>query len=544
METEQKTKYHPYKKWVPGIALGVALYFMYASTFLTDYLMNDEWAHLGSHVVNLYNLALQFIIFNSRPLFGIANAFVFEFVDFNPFKIQLIRFLNFLSLAGMALILWRFLAKRSRHSWFSFFVILFFFSQTSVLGLQGYSLVFFAEATPAIWLNFLAFFLFFFLFDARRIHPVLQAAAIFLLFAIAMLFIQTYAFVSMIPLSYLALTDWPRQKRRIVSFYIIAAAVLLIASGAFQIILRFSGAQGIATYPVAKQAFDALRATPLEVIRRAFSPLTYWNAFELWTYPFPFHGTPPLSLETRKTGATIVTRLWVVLIAAAIIVETKERPHGERREIIFKWLSVAVAMGFGMIFILIDSPTEIIDHRPHMMLPMTGVIIFSGAYSLQVLATKYKVFHHRLLQGAAAFLILYIAFGAQADLERGIVSTRHAQLDFIRTTLASRPPDAFEKVIVVLPPNTQGCVSEPCNPWFGQIVHSHWHLRRTGIYHYAFVSEGIMPGEKELVFSDHPLDAVPENAVVIDWNQFVQSREKLRNFLRWLRKETFNPHIP
>ena len=536
MKNTDEVENYSENRWIPASALFVALYFMYASTFLTDYVMNDEWAHLGSHIKNLYLLILRFTIFNNRPLFGIANALVFEFVGFNLFRIQFIRFLNFLSLAGIALLLWYFLARRSRRPWFSFFVILFLFSQRSILGLQGYSLVFFAEATPAIWLNFLAFFLYFFFFERHQISSMWQMLIIFLLFLMAMLFNQTYAFLAMIPLSYLSLTEWSHYKHRIFSFFGMAIAALIFASIIFRLSVWFNPEPKFNTYPLAQQAFAALSSHPLDVLRRALNPITYWNAFELWTYPFPFHNTLPLLIKTRKTGAKIMMLLWGVLIADTIILELKEQPPAKRGETLRKWLVVAIAMGFGMMFVLLDSPTKIIDHRPHMLLPLTGVIILTGAYAVQTLSARYKIFSNFLLNALGALLVLYIAFGAQSDLERGIVATRHAQLEFIRTMLTSRPPETFDKIIIVLPQETQICLSEPCDPWFGQIVQSRWHLQRHGIYHYIFVSEGIMPGSKEIIFIDQPLTDVPPDAVVIDWNRFVAARKNLKNYLRWLQK--------
>ncbi len=516
-------------KWLTSAVMVVALYFIYASTFLTDYLMNDEWAHIGSNSHNLLQTAINHFMFNGRPVFGVLQSWVFGTVGYDPLLAQVMRFLGFLSMAGIAVALLQFLERRSQRRWFSFFVVLFLFSQVSIQGLQGYSLLLISNNQPAIWLSLAAFYLYFFAFRKWRIPIWLQVGVVFLLLLLSMHSIQTYAFFAMIPLAYLALTDWEQQKGRILSFLVISIVVFVASSVAYKFVVDFSSTHGGTTYPLAEQAFAALKTDPLKVIVNALNPFAYWNAFEFWTYPFPFHYAAPLG-EVKRTIASYIMVAWAALIVAAIVTEMLNSAREEKGQVLFKWLAVLVAMGFGALFLVADSPTTIIDHRPHMALTMTGIAIFAGAYSLQVLASRYRFWRSNIVKGVGIFLALLVAFGAQADVLRGIVYTRQAQIDFIRTALVAKKPDEYEKIIVVLPKDN-GCISEPCDPWFGQVVHSEWHMKRQEVYRYALKTMLIPAYNKEITFETHPPNPIPDDALVIDWNQYVTARRRLAGYL-------------
>ncbi len=59
-------------KWISTILFVVVVYLMYSATFLSDYLMNDEWAFIG-RPLDIYDLA-RMVRFNfyslGRGLFG------------------------------------------------------------------------------------------------------------------------------------------------------------------------------------------------------------------------------------------------------------------------------------------------------------------------------------------------------------------------------------------------------------------------------------------------------------------------------------------
>jgi hypothetical protein len=49
MNTENQTHFEVKPRWLFAIALFIMLYLMYSSTFLTDYLMRDEWEFVGGN---------------------------------------------------------------------------------------------------------------------------------------------------------------------------------------------------------------------------------------------------------------------------------------------------------------------------------------------------------------------------------------------------------------------------------------------------------------------------------------------------------------
>ena len=137
------------------------LFLMYSSSFNFDYLMNDELHFVGKKLHPKGEFVNNFITYG-RSLFGIYISLVYNFAEYSPLKIQFIRFLNFLSLGGIAIFLLQFLSKRSKNIYFSFFVILFFFSQPAFQGLVGYSFQVIANSQPSMWLSLSTFYLYFY----------------------------------------------------------------------------------------------------------------------------------------------------------------------------------------------------------------------------------------------------------------------------------------------------------------------------------------------------------------------------------------------
>jgi hypothetical protein len=58
-------------KWGPSVALVTALYLIYSSTFLTDYLMNDEFRNIGSGIAGLAQSAQYQFLCCGRGLFAV-----------------------------------------------------------------------------------------------------------------------------------------------------------------------------------------------------------------------------------------------------------------------------------------------------------------------------------------------------------------------------------------------------------------------------------------------------------------------------------------
>jgi hypothetical protein len=504
---------------------------MYSPTFLVDYLMNDEWAHIGMSSDNIGKAVVRFFFEYGRGLFGVYERLVYSFVEYDPFRIQLVRFLNFASIAAIAVILLKFLEIRSNNSYFAFFVILLLFSQQSFQGMMGYSLQLISNTQPSMWLSLLAFYLHFFVFVSDRFFKPFQVGVVFLLLILAMQSTQTYAFFAMVPLTYLLLTDWENRKRKILSFLIISIIVFLLSTFVYKFGLEYWHSLGRKGYTLGEQSLNTAVNEPIKLLKRIVNPFSYWSAFKIWSYPFPFHYTFPL-YELKKIIASYLILLWIAFISGAIITEIWRRSAGEKWQVFFKWLTILVCLGFGAIFLIADSPQKIIEHRPHMTLTFTGVVIFSWAYSLQVLSSKYSFFKNNLVRALGIILVLMIAFGAQAGVLRGIVNNRMEQISYIRTELMTTNPSEYKNIIVVLP-RWGGCVTEPCGPWMGKTIGYRWHMTRKTVYRYALTTIGVPLKEKKYITFVHKKpDTIPKNSVIIDWNKYAFTRKQYLEYLR------------
>jgi hypothetical protein len=218
------------------------------------------------------------------------------------------------------------------------------------------------------------------------------------------------------------------------------------------------------------------------------------------------------------------------VLLAAVCIELREANRDGKLQILQKWLAVAVCLGFGAFFLIVDSPQDVSQHRPHMTTIFVGVVVFAGAVGLQVLARKHRVLKSRAAVLTGAGLVLMTAFGAQAGLLRGVVVNRMEQLDFVRTELMAKDPAAYSRILVV-PPSWRGCVTEPCDAWMGHIIDKEGVISREHIYRYALVTLGAsLEGKTVEIVTQKPV-AVPSGAVVVDWRKYAAARKR---HLQWL----------
>jgi hypothetical protein len=501
----------------PGIALVGVLYLMYSPVFLADYLMNDEWGNIGSRDGLMESVRNAFFILG-RSLFGVYSTLVYSFVGYDPFRIQVVRFLNFASFAAIAIVLFAFLRKKTQNALFSFLIVLFLFSQPSFQGGMAYSLQLISNTQPAMWLSLLAFYIY---FSSRceRIGPRLRIVAVFLCLLLGMQSTQTYAFFCMVPLSYLTLCDWNNQRRKIVEFLALASVVFLVSTLAYKVGLHYWHAQGKHGYVLGEEGVRALGKHPITVFLHALNPVTYWGAFEVWNYPFPFHSTHPLG-TTKIAAACCMMIAWAMLICWALRTEIQGCTREERRETFFKWVAMLACLAFGALFVVADSPLISREHRPHLLITFVGVAIFAAAYSCRTLALKYPSFGSRISQIVGISVVTMIAFGAQAGLVRGYVNNRAEQLNFVRTELMQSDPSAYRSIVVVLPQRND-CITEPCGPWAGYVVEEHISL--AGGYQYALAELGTAPETKTITFVRRRPDITHSDTIVIDWQRYTSA---------------------
>ena len=514
-------------KWLSAIALFAMLYLMYSSTFLTDYLMRDEWEFVGGgEWYDLPSYMSTFFFRSGRVLFAVFQKLVLVFVGYDTSRIQIVRFVNFLSIAVIAVLLMNFLEKRMKNGWAAFFIVLFYFSQTAFQALMGYSFELIAGSLPSMWLSLFAFYLYFFAFEHSRLPRYVQAGIVFFVLILAMQSTQTYAFFAMVPLSYLALTNWKANKIRVIQFLVISVVTLSISALIYKMGLESLAAQGKAGYDVGERGINQLSTRPLDLVLLAINPRAYWSVFRMWTFPFPFQNTPPLSNLAEKIASFVIMTAWLGAVFASVWVEFTSEVKDKRQEILLKWLAVVFCAGFGAALIIADSPSEIIDHRPHLHLIFSGIVIFTSAYAIEILVTRFSFLGDSRLKFIIGFLVMMTAFGAQAGVLRNIVNIHMKQLDFIRTELLRQDPASYGTIIILLPIQNQDCITEPCSPWIGEHIENKGHLARNAAYRYALSTLGMDPMEKEIIFVEKSTDIVSqEDAIIIDWNIYSSTQQ-------------------
>jgi hypothetical protein len=500
-----------------GFALAATLYLMYSPVFLTDYLMNDEWEFIGSHQ-GLRESATNAFFFWGRGLFGIYSTLVYRFARYDPFRVQLVRFVNFTSLVIVALLLFIFLAKKSDKVWFSSLAVLFLFSTASFQELMAYSLQLISNTLPAMWFSLLAFYAGF-LVDDRRFSRPLRLSGVFLLLLLAMQSTQTFAFFCTVPLTYLTLSDWNNQRRKIFEFVALALLVFLLSSLSYRAGLHYWHSRGFRGYKLGEAAVDAGHH-PLRLVLHTFNPVTYWSVFEIWSYPFPLNSLSVLA-KMKFAIALCLMGVWVVMVVWAITIEAR------RTGVAMKWFAILVYLGFGAVFIIADSPLVTIEHRPHMVVTFLGIVILSAAYSLEVVINKYPALGGNIPKMVAIIVVLIAAWAAQAGTLRGYVVDRMRLIDFIRTQLAAQNPATYRNIIVILPA-ARG--PEPREFWVGRGFQDRYHMTREGAYRYALATMGVPPESKNITFVERTPKQAEDASAIVDWRKHLLASSADPNF--------------
>ena len=519
MSESQTQKRIALPDWMWIALLAALLLLIYFSVFTSDYLMNDELDEIGSLRpigARVFDTYFRF----GRGLFSIPVGWLYNFGGFDPGRVQLVRFANFAANGLLAVALFRFLKNQTGRAAFSFFVILFFMSQTAMQAVVGYSFQFLAGLQPAAWLSLAAFFLYFDARKARKFPDWLKLALVFLILMAAMQFYQAFALFSMVPLAYLVLSKWETVDKKAWRYLLAAGAVIVLSTLLFRINQAYWQSLGYQVYSLGEQMLSSLTEQPFQLFVRAVNPFAYWGAFQLWTYPVAIS---PLG-DLKGKLALVILVAWMVLMLAAALTEFLDKRE-ERKTLVSKWLAWLLTLGFTALALIAEAPEGFVDHRAQVMLPMIGVVIFSGAYALRSLAGRFKLLSYPAALSAGVVLVLITALGAQRGVRVNLVGIRADQLDFIRTEAVSGGIEAFDQVIVILPEEVI-CQAEPCNPLMGSEPHQpEWHLTRPNGYQYALAAIGIEPGSKEFTFVMPGEFEPPPDAVVIDWNDYVRARQ-------------------
>ena len=514
-------------RWLTALLLVVCLYLVYSPTFLSDYLIVDELGSIGRPDQPIATRMLGSFLSYGRGLFGLYNELVYRFVRYDTFRIQLVRFLNVAAAAALAVVVLRFAERRSDSRYFAFGLAMLLFCQPGVQVSMACGLQCISNLQPAIWLSVLAWWIH---FSSRGAAASTWAAvarprtvAAWLVLMLAMQSTQTFALFSLVLVAYSAIVEWPARRREIAAYLLVASAALVASWAIYRVGLGHLHAVGQTGYDLGENALAA-ESNLLAVVGSAVNPLRYWSAFELWSFPFPWHATSPLLWRASTLGYAVGVA-WLASVGGAIATELRESPPGARGAVAWKWLAVGACLALGAVFMIADSPRAIVEHRPHVTMTFTGVVIVTWAGALAILARRYRILRRVPAMVLAGALVLLTAWGAQADVFRGLVVKRMEQLTFIRTELGERHGGDLANIIVVLPRSNR-CVTEPCRAMMGRSVSFRNHLMRENVYRYALATIGESPNGKAISFvTERPL-SVPPGTAIVDWNSYVAAVER------------------
>jgi hypothetical protein len=521
-----------------GAALLVAIFIVYGPIFVSDYLMNDELNFVGTPARGLFSSVWSSFLSLGRGLFGLFRPLVFGFAGYDPMRIQLVRFGSVAAFSVIAVLVFQFVVQRTRQDLLAFIVVLLLFTSLSVQGIVGYAFLLSTSTLPSVCFSMAALFLHFSV--STRLPSPVRHFAVFMILMCAMQSAQSQAFCSMAPAAFVMLKDWTGQRKRMLSYLALALFALLTSTIIYKVGLDHLHASGRQGYGAGEAMMEAFARTPRDVVVAAINPFSYWSAFQLWSYPFPWNNVAPLGHHRQAIGCLFLGT-WLILVGAAFVLEWRRSPQGSKNTVAFKWLTALGCLAFGALVLIADSQGAMADHRPHIFFTLTGEALFVGAYALEMLASRFTLLSTKGAHWAVGAVAVYSCFGAQAGVLRGIITPRVDQLNFVRTELASAR--SIGTVAVILPSSSGPCAAEPCNQWMGGALPGLFHLTRSRGYRYALATIGVSPELPHIAFYKvgdlkdpilvrngvdvRNVEELPEDAVRVDWNKFLERHLRL-----------------
>lgn len=505
----------------------VAVIFLtYAPVFLSDYLAFDELWYLGKSVSPIAN-AIDYFWAYGRSVYGFVEALAYRWIRYDPDRVQFVRFANLALYTIYAVLLHRLLLRTTGRPTIALLTVLTLFAVPSVQALAGYSVQLSLNAHPAIFLSLASALVHFSLPE----NGARAWAGWILVFALCMLSFQatqSYAFISIVPVICLILSDWDRYRVKAWTYTLILIAALGFSALLLMVSVSLQERLGHAVYRLGESISQAVIAHPAEVTMRAVNPLTYWTAFKVHFFAYPLDHVPDQGPHGRAALALVMMGLWLGLMSAAAAIDFKVMASPKR--FAQKWITWLVLIGMTGIWIVIDRPLAswTTEQRPHISLNLAVAAVVSGGFAAAKVASVASPVILAWSRRLIALCVIFLLLSAQASVYGRFARDKSDELTFVKTELAAKLT-ASTNLIYVAIPETSICLSEPCGPWFAGPAHnSPFHWQRRGLYRYALVSLGYKPGAFTIEFVEDLPRELDAESVSIDWTPFAIAKSSRR----------------
>lgn len=282
-------------------------------------------------------------------------------------------------------------------------------------------------------------------------------AAALLLFAGWMTF-QAAPFCALALLAWFALTTpggrWAVERARYVRFAVVWVATLGLYVVATKAMLAVSH---VNLTPPVRRAFDLLSGTGLQEYAKLFEPTNLLSPFEWWNYLLPVAAIPD-GTYLVLTGLSAV--LWLATLAVAF---TIERRDGTRGDTVSRYAVALAAVGVAYLPVALEGLKGL--HRQHVAIAVVPALALTFAYAARAIAPFVAI--RRIVARVAVAVLLLVALGARASLERGIVQPHAAAQAFVEDEVRRGATDAVERLVIVNAQETD-CRVEPCRGLYGR----------------------------------------------------------------------------
>ena len=196
------------------ILLCSVIYLLYSTSVNSEYLMNDELAHISMNPGE-GNFEIERGFMTGRLLGAKIHTATYLFVGKSVFRLQIVRFISLVLIVGAAVALFIFLLRQNVHGFLAILLLIFFFSQKGFQAYSAYSLETFHQII-CFPIGMAAFYLAFYYDPQTRVGEIVKYSFVFLLLMSTALIMQSLLFFSLIPVAFLILRDdWKNNQKKI-----------------------------------------------------------------------------------------------------------------------------------------------------------------------------------------------------------------------------------------------------------------------------------------------------------------------------------------
>jgi len=515
--------YNKYPRAFSYLIITTILYIIYNAPIHTIYYFADENINIFAKNIS-YEWDFKRFIYNGmvhgRPIMMYLLTLISDFAHNDNSHLQIIRILQLLISSLTAFYLFRLIIKRNiPHAW-GIAIVIFIWAQPTFQIFHTYSAT--LPALMAMSLSLLSFQLTYNTFEHQGKPKKLYLLIAFLLLMVCWIIYQSAPFVGLSVMAIYALTEPADRWKTRLKIYLSYIAILIISMITFTALYKYGlSLTTMKAYPLTNNAFSLLTDGSLSNYLQLLHPKNYTGPFELWNYLFPIK-----SLSSTQngigSGSFLYFAYFAMIVYAGMLITNLNldiKLHGKKCA-----LQRHVIATSAVLLTFLPLVADGFSFRQHIYMACTPAIILTASfYFLTIYRHLIKKETHRTAVKTSLIVgLVFVSFGAQANIMRGILLPSVRYHTFLINELLSQKGKPYNHALVI---NAKAsCEWEPCRGFMFRRLSIA--ARDKSIIYQLMLNRAHMRYEVPIVFSDNiPEGLNIDNYLIIDYRKLASLQQ-------------------